>query len=174
MNVTWAGWAIAAAIPGLVSLMVIPLLIHRLYPPAIKETPNATELAHGRLRELGKVKRVEWIMLACFVLLLTLWILADQLSLHATVTALLGLAVLLVTGVLQWDDVLNERGAWDTLIWFAALVMVASFLNELGLIPWFGSTVGEWFSGVGWLPAFVGLSLITFTVTIFLRATQRT
>lgn len=101
-------------------------------------------------------------MLACFVLLLTLWILGDVLAVHTTVTAMIGLAVLLVTGVLTWDDILREKGAWDTLVWFAALVMMASFLTRLGLIPWFSGAMGELFDGMGWRPAFVGLSLVYF------------
>jgi DASS family divalent anion:Na+ symporter len=36
--------------------------------------------------------------------------------------------------VLTWDDVLKEKSAWDTITWFAALVMMATFLNKLGLI----------------------------------------
>jgi DASS family divalent anion:Na+ symporter len=149
-------------VPGLASLSLVPLLIYKIYPPEIGETPEAAALARGRLREMGPVQRDEWVMLSCFVLLLTLWVLGEQLSIHSTVTAMVGLAVLLVTGVLGWDDVLSETGAWNTLVWFSALVMMASFLTELGLIPWFSSAVGAAFGSVGWLTAFVALSLIYF------------
>jgi DASS family divalent anion:Na+ symporter len=162
VTISWTRWAVAAIVPGLVSLALVPYLLYRMYPPEIKETPNATEMARQKLQAMGSIKRSEWVMLFCFVLLLTLWILADTLAMHTTVTAMVGLAVLLVTGVLEWDDILSEKGAWDTLVWFAALVMMASFLNQLGLIPWFGTTVGGWFADVGWLIAFVGLSLIYF------------
>lgn len=162
VRITWAGWALAAIVPGLVSLALVPFLLYRLFPPEITETPNATQLARERLRAMGPVKDNEWVMLGCFVLLLTLWILGDVLSLHTTVTAMLGLVVLLVTGVLAWDDVLSEKGAWDTLIWFAALVMMASFLTSLGFIPWFSTTVGGMFGEVGWRAAFLGLSLVYF------------
>jgi DASS family divalent anion:Na+ symporter len=162
VNISWTRWAVAALVPGLLSLALVPYLLYRLYPPEIKETPNATDLARAKLREMGAVKGSEWVMLGCFVLLLTLWILADTLAIHTTVTAMVGLAVLLVTGVLEWDDILSEKGAWDTLVWFAALVMMASFLNQLGLIPWFGTTVGGWFADAGWQTAFLGLCLIYF------------
>ncbi len=79
--------------------------------------------------------RDEWVMLGVFLLLLLLWILGDQLAgIDSATTALVGLSVLLITGVLTWKGILHEKGAWDTLVWFAALVMMASFLNELGLI----------------------------------------
>jgi divalent anion:Na+ symporter, DASS family len=36
-----------------------------------------------------------------------------------------------------------ETGAWDTLVWFAALVMMAGFRNKLGVVTWFSRTVAE-------------------------------
>jgi DASS family divalent anion:Na+ symporter len=101
-------------------------------------------------------------MLSTFFLLLVLWILSGPLGIHTTTTALLGLALLLLSRVLTWDDVLNERGAWDTLVWFSALVMMAAYLTDLGLIPWFSQTVGGLFSGVGWKTGFLALSLVYF------------
>ncbi len=141
ISITWLGWAEAAFIPGVISLLAVPLALYRLFPPSIRETPEAAALAREHLEELGRVDREEWIMLGSFALLLGLWILAEPLGVHTTTTALLGLAVLLVTGVLTWDDVLRERGAWDTLVWFSALVMMASYLTEVGLIPWFSQAV---------------------------------
>ena len=162
IEVTWVGWAVAALVPGVVSLVTVPWILYRLFPPEVRETPEATVLAREHLRALGPMTRPEWIMLGCFGLLIGLWILAGPLGIHTTTTALLGLVVLLMTGVLTWGDVLKETGAWDTLVWFSALVMMASFLTELGLIPWFSGAVGSLFGGHGWVGAFLGLSLIYF------------
>ena len=162
IEITWARWAVAAVVPGLVSLLVVPVVLYKLYPPQIKETPGAAEMARSRLAEMGSMKPGEWIMLGTFILLLVLWIFSRQLHLHSTVTAIVGLGVLLVTGVLSWEDVLAEKGAWNTFIWLSALVMMASFLSKLGLIGWFSDTVSGFFTGVGWLPAFLALSLIYF------------
>jgi DASS family divalent anion:Na+ symporter len=162
VEVSWVGWALAALFPGVTSLVVVPWLVFRLYPPEIFETPEARDLAKEHLRGLGRVKRSEWIMLGCFALLLGLWTLSIPLGIHTTTTALLGLVVLLSTGVLSWEDVLKETGAWDTLVWFSALVMMASFLTELGLIPWFSEAVGSLFSGYGWTVGFAGLGLVYF------------
>ena len=162
VEITWVGWALAALVPGVVSLAVVPWVLYRLFPPEIRETPEARELAKEHLRELGPMQQGEWIMLGCFGLLIGLWILAGPLGVHTTTTALVGLVVLLVTGVLTWGDVLQETGAWDTLVWFSALVMMASFLTELGLIPWFSQAVGGLFGGHGWIGAFLGLGLVYF------------
>jgi DASS family divalent anion:Na+ symporter len=162
VTITWGSWAVAAAVPGLLSLIVIPWVIYKVYPPEVKETPEAVEIARKELQSMGSMKSTEWVMLGTFILLVALWILGDTLDVHSTVTALLGLVVLLVSTVLTWEDILNERGAWDTLVWFAALVMMASFLNSLGLIPWFSETMGGVVEGIGWVAAFLILSLVYF------------
>lgn len=162
VEITWTGWAVAAIVPGLVSLALIPYIIYKLCPPEIKETPEAVEIAKSKLAEMGRVKASEWIMLFAFVSLLLLWIFGKALGVHSTATALVGLSILLVAGVLSWNDVLNERGAWNTLVWFAALVMMASQLNTLGLVGWFSETVGAQVSGIAWLPAFLIISLLYF------------
>lgn len=162
IEITWGGWALAALVPGLLSLLVIPLLLYKIYPPEVKETPNAAKMANDELAKMGPMKSSEWTMLFAFVLLLVLWIFGSKLSIDSTTAAFIGLILLLLSSVLSWDDILNERGAWDTLVWFAALVMMATFLNTLGLIPWFSTTVGSYFEGVNWVWAFLGLSLIYF------------
>lgn len=162
IEITWGTWALAALVPGILSLILIPLLIYRLYPPEIKETPKAAQMARDKLTEMGKIKTSEWTMLATFILLLFLWIFGNRLDMHSTVAALTGLAILLLTGVLTWEDILRERGAWNTLVWFAALVMMASFLNKLGLISWFSESIHGTIEGIDWVPAFVVLSLVYF------------
>jgi len=162
ITITWIGWAVAAAAPGLCSLVLVPWILYRLFPPEVKETPEAVAVARERLRELGPPKREEWVMAACFVLLLSLWILAEPLGIHTTTTALLGLVLLLATRVLSWEDVLQEKGAWDTLVWFSALVMMATHLTELGFIPWFSGAAGSLFQGAGWVTGFLALSLVYF------------
>jgi DASS family divalent anion:Na+ symporter len=162
VEITWTNWMLGASLPGLISLLVVPYLIYRLYPPEVRETPEAARMAKEELAEMGRMKTSEWIMLGTFVTLLVLWIFGRSLGLHSASAALVGLAILLLTGVLSWSDILNEREAWNTLVWFSALVMMASYLNELGFIPWFSETVGGAMGSIHWHYAFTGLCLVYF------------
>ena len=161
ISLTWGTWALAMLLPGLVALAVMPLIVYMLYPPEIKSTPNAAQFARERLQQLGPITRGEMIMLGVFAILLVLWagipamLLGAGWAVDATTTAFIGLALCLITGVLTWDDVIKEKSAWDTIVWFGALVMMATFLNKLGLITWFAKSIetGIGSLGLGWMGA---------------------
>lgn len=164
IDLSWGQWAIAAAVPGIVSLIAVPWLLYRLYPPGLKHTPQAPEHAREELAELGAVTRPEWIMVMTFVLLLALWVLGDTLDINATATAFVGVSTLLVTKVLSWKDMAANSSAWQTLIFFGVLVGMASYLNTLGVIPWIGQEMSQLVEGWGWVPAFALLAVAYFYV----------
>ncbi|NGX61275.1 MAG: putative malate transporter YflS [Chlamydiae bacterium] len=161
-TITWGTWAIAALLPGLLSLAIMPFFVFKIYPPQITQTPKAAEVARNHLKEMGALKTKEWMMLAVFVLLLVLWIFGDFFQMNATVAAMIGLSLLLIIEVLTWSDILHEHHAWDTFIWFSSLIMMATYLNKLGFTPWVGEQVVQVVSGMGWLPAFIVLGLVYF------------
>lgn len=162
VTLTWGGWFLAALVPGIVSLIVIPLFVYKFYGPEVKETPAASQMAAAKLKEMGSIKPAEWLTLGVIVLLLVLWIGGESMGVHSTTAALVGLCVLLLTGVLSWQDILKEKNAWDTIVWFAALVMMATQLSKLGFIPWFGETVGAQVQGMVWTVAFLILGVVYF------------
>lgn len=162
INIDWAGWAIAACVPGLVCLIVVPFVIFKIYPPEVKETPEAADLAKSKLAEMGPVKTSEKLMIFVFLVILVLWIAGSAIDLNATVVAFIGLTLLLLLGVLNWDDIKNEKGAWDTLVWFSALVMMATYLNTMGLIPWFSDLMAGAVGGMPWIAALIILGVVYF------------
>ncbi|WP_142828388.1 anion permease [Planococcus soli] len=162
VTITWGGWALAALVPGLISLILIPLVIYKLYPPELKETPEATAIATQKLKEMGPLKREEKYMIGVFVLLLVLWIFGENFGISATTSAFVGLSVLLLTQVLTWSDIKKEEGAWDTLVWFAVLVMMATYLNVLGMIPWFSGLMQDSVNQLSWMPTLIILAIVYF------------
>lgn len=179
IELSWTTWAVAMFFPAVACLLIMPLVIYKLYPPEIKKTPNATEYAKENLAKLGAMKKDEKIMLGVFALLLILWanvpamIFGNAFKVDATTTAFIGLSVLLLSGVLNWDDVLKQKSAWDTLIWFSALIMMATFLDKLGLIAWFAQNIQAGIAGlgIGWVGACVILTLIYLYTHYFFAST---
>jgi len=162
IEITWSSWAIAAIVPGLISLVAVPYIIYRYISPVIRKTPHAREMANEKLDLMGKMKWNEWVVLGTFLLLIILWILGPSIGLSATAAAMIGLSIFFVTGILQWKEILEEHTAWDTFMWFSALVTLATFLNKLGFTTWFSEWVVGQTQGFSWMSGFLIVSLIYF------------
>ncbi|TCL38824.1 DASS family divalent anion:Na+ symporter [Anaerospora hongkongensis] len=160
INITWGQWALAAIVPGLISLVIVPYFLYKFYPPEITHTPEAKEIAAKELDKMGTMSFGEKVVAAVFVGALVLWSTSQYTKLDATVVAMLAVAVMMITKVLEWKDVLDEKGAWDTLIWMGALIGLADYLSKLGFIPWFAKAVSANMAGVPWLQAFVVLLIV--------------
>lgn len=150
---SWGQWALAALVPGIISLAVVPYVVYRLYPPEIKETPGARETALQKLAEMGQMSKYEWITLILFGILIVFWVGESYFGLDPTTVAFFGVSSLLILGVLTWEDIKKEHEAWDTLIWFSTLVMIANYLNHFGLIDWMSLHMQEIMGGMAWWAA---------------------
>ncbi|MDB5655274.1 MAG: anion transporter, partial [Tardiphaga sp.] len=179
ISITWSQWALAALLPCLVMLLVMPLVLYLLYPPEIRQTPAARTMAREELHKLGPMRTPEIVTLSVLVLMLAVWagvpawLLGPAYNLDPTVTALIGLSLLLITGVLEWEDILKAKSAWDTLVWFAALVMMATFLGNLGLTKWFSVTIqgGITHLGMDWKVSAAILVIVYFYAHYFFAST---
>lgn len=153
IQITWGQWALGMFLPGIIAMAIMPLVVYLISPPEIKSTPNASTFAKEKLVQLGKMKNSEKIMLGVFILLLLLWAGAAGflfgLEFDATTIALLGLSLVLVSGVLTFGEVLAEKAAWNTLVWFSALVMMATMLGKLGVTKFLADELGIIASNMG-------------------------
>ncbi|XP_011625484.1 dicarboxylate transporter 1, chloroplastic [Amborella trichopoda] len=145
----WTAWAVGAIVPGLVSLVVVPLILYLVYPPEVKSSPDAPRLARENLQKMGPMSKNEFIMTATLLVTVGLWIFGAMINVDAVTAAILGLSILLISGVVTWKECLSESVAWDTLTWFAALIAMANYLNKYGLITWFSETVVKFVGGLG-------------------------
>jgi len=179
LQLTWGTWALYMFIPGLVAMLLMPLVIYLISPPELKETPDAVTFAHRELKALGPVKGAEIVMLITFCIMLLLWaglpatLFGPSYLFDPTAVAFIGLTILLLCGTLSWEDVLKERNAWDILIWFGVLIMLAGQLNKLGVINWFsdGLRVAIENSGMSW-PAVMAVLILTFMYSHYVFASS--
>ncbi|WP_312521955.1 anion permease [Anaerospora sp.] len=160
ITISWGLWALAASVPGILSLIIVPYFLYKFYPPEITRTPEAKAIAAQELKQMGPMSLGEKIVASVFVGALLLWSTSQYTSIDATVVAMLAVSVMLLTKVLEWKDVLDEKGAWDTLIWMGALIGLADYLAKLGFIPWFAKAVGASIAGVPWMQAFIVLLVV--------------
>jgi L-tartrate/succinate antiporter len=162
VRVSWVDWAIGFAPVGAVLLAVTPLVIYRLYPPKIREAPEAPRWAAAQLGDLGPMSRREATLLALVGLALALWIGATP-WLSPGVTAMLVVLLMVFCGVVSWDHVIGHAQAWNVLVWFATLVTMARGLAETGFVDWLAGVVAPVFGGLGPTTAMVAI-VATFFV----------
>jgi DASS family divalent anion:Na+ symporter len=125
------------------------------------------------------MKPSEKVTLGVLGLMLLMWasvqaiLFGPAFELNATTTAVIGLSLLLITRVLDWEDILKAKSAWDTLVWFAALMMVATFLGKLGLISWFSTSIKTsiGYLGLDWMSGTAILVAVYFYAYYFFAST---
>lgn len=169
-TMTWISWFTAAIVPALIATIVIPLIIYKIFPPEIKETPNAKKWADDRLADMGPITKPEKIMSAVFLLAIVLWVLSGIYKipqLDSTFVAFLAVGLLLLTGVLTMQDALKQTGAWNILIWLSILVFMASKLISFGFIDWFSKTIQSGLHGISWQIVLLVLVILMFYTHYF-------
>ncbi len=163
VELTYTRWMIGGIVPGLVSIVVTGLLLYRLFPPEVKKTPKAAEFAQTELDKMGPISFHEKLMLGVFVLVALLWGTTSWLHrIDYSVVALLGVCVLLLTKILDWDDLMNERAAWDVFIWYGGMARMAEALGETGLTKKFAEVSASFTMGWKWGAALAVLALIYY------------
>lgn len=166
-------WMAGAALPSIVGMLITPFIIFKLCPPEVTDTPEAPKEATRRLEAMGPMSRDEQIMLLTMGIAVALWVVGPSIGVSAVLAAMMGLCLLLATGVLSWRDCLTYVPAWDTLMWFAVLIGMSGQLNSLGVIKAFATNVGGYLAtlNMGWMPLF-GLLHLAFFYIHYMFASQ--
>jgi len=162
ISIDFYTWFLFAAIPGFVSFFILPFLLYKVSPPVIKNTPQAISMANKSLIDMGKISSAELKMLFVFILLLILWSCGKFLCVSATLAALIGFSLLILLNIVTWKSLLKIQGAFDTFIWFGALLSLATNLNKFGVSTWIGSSAASLLTGCEWYVALFLLVLIYF------------
>ena len=159
VNISYGSWALAASIPVIVLFFLVPWVIFKIYPPEVKETPEAPRIAEEALQTMGNVHKNEWIMAGTFIGMVFLWVMSGSWGLDKTAVAFLGLGVLMVTNIFTLDDLRGEGNALGTLIWFAILFGMSVHLDKFGFMGWVGNNISTMVAGLSWPIVYVGITL---------------
>ncbi|MDP0561467.1 MAG: DASS family sodium-coupled anion symporter [Candidatus Endonucleobacter sp. (ex Gigantidas childressi)] len=148
ITISWSDWFIGFAPVGLLLFLSTPWINYLLYPPTQKQSKEMPQWASEQIKSLGALSRSEIYMLLLALFALVLWI-AGGSWLTATGTSLVVLCLMVLTGIISWQDVIGHKQAWNVLIWFATLVTLAGGLTQTGILTWLtgglaGLVVGQY------------------------------
>jgi DASS family divalent anion:Na+ symporter len=154
LDLTWLKWALGACVPGFLALILVPWLIYKLHPPGIGSTQSPRLLAGEQLRQMGKMSAKELRLVVILLLVMAGWITG---KLPNAIVALVGVSAILVTDVISWQDLLAEHRAWEALIWFGALLMMADNLWRTGVVDVLSKNLFRYVLGWSCLAALIML-----------------
>jgi L-tartrate/succinate antiporter len=146
VKISWTEWFLGFAPVGIFLFLLVPILIYKIFPPEIKEAPDAPRWAGEELRTMGPITQREVTLLALVIVALVLWI-GGVRYIDATMAAILVVVLMLILNVVSWKDILGNTQAWDVLVWFATLVTLASGLAETKFVDWVAQSLAPTFSG---------------------------
>ena len=177
IDVNWVQYAQGFLPVGVVLLILVPLLVYVIYPPQVKISKEIPQWAGGELAKMGSISRGEITMIVLVLLALFLWITGSNVLfslpyfgtnfINATTVVLLVIVLMIVTGVVTWEEILANKGAWNVLVWFATLITLANGLNTVGFVRWFANLASAPLKGLDPIMAMVFLVVLFFFIHYF-------
>jgi len=156
VTITWTDWITGFAPVGIILFPLVPLLLYKIYPPEIRESPDAARWAREELQKMGPMAGRERTMLVLAMAALGLWIGGGE-HIEAALAAILIILLMVILRVVSWDDILRNTSAWNMLIWFATMVTLARGLAEVKFVEWVGQSIGPMLSNLSTSAAIVVL-----------------
>lgn len=165
INVDWLTWATAALVPGFICLLLAPLLIYWIYPPELKSFDNKN-LSRTGLEELGPMSGKEKLLSGLFVLAILAWSTGSITGINATSVAIAFVASCLLFGIVTWDSLASNKGAWTTFTWYGGIISLAGALGGAGFFTWLATLISDNFSFEGINPIVILCVLVFFSLAI--------
>ena len=162
VHLDWSRWLIGSIVPGLVSLLLLPLLLYYLVRPTVTDASCARADAARHLADMGPWSREQITLAILFAAMVALWVSTPLHGMYPGLVALLGVIVLILSGVEKWKDLAANFAAWDALVWLGGLVMMANALLEMGVMDWFGEQITQRMFGLNPIVTVLALAVIYF------------
>lgn len=177
IEVGWSQWFIGFAPLGILLLLLVPLLSYAVCRPEIKESPEIVTWSEGELAKMGPPSRHEWIMAVLVLLAMFLWICGSNPNIsvpllgsnfiNATTVVFVVISLMLLTGVIVFEDIVAEKSAWEVFFYFTSLLTLSSGLNEIGFIKWVAEGYAKPLSGTSPLVGMILLVTFFFWIHYF-------
>ncbi len=133
-HITWGGWALAALPLAVTTFVLAFLLTMLLFPPEFQPTLSRG-LIETQIEALGPPSRAELINGMVVLVAMIGWITFPYHEIDAAWIAMIGLALLLATNLLD-RETFRSGINWDFLFYLGAVLSLTSVVRHLGIDTW--------------------------------------
>jgi len=121
--------------------LLVPLLVYIIYPPTQRVLPQATAWASLELERMGRISFKEVLMALFALITLMIWLFAKKIGIDITIAVISMIILMIVSGLITWDDVIKNPPTWNIFIWFSTLITLSSGLHHMKLTEWIGENM---------------------------------
>ena len=159
VDVGWSQWFIGFAPLGILLLILVPLLSYVICRPEVKESPKSSNGVRTSSRRWGRCRATNgsWPPWCCWrcscgsavpIPNISLPLLGSN-FINATMVVFVVISLMLLTGVIEFEDIVREKSAWEVFFYFTSLLTLSSGLNEIGFIKWVAEGYAKELAGLG-------------------------
>jgi L-tartrate/succinate antiporter len=159
IDITWSQWALGFLPVGVLLAAALPTLVYLIYPPEVRTSSEVSTWAAAELHRMGRVSLQQVTMGLLILLAFLAWVFGGR-WINPTTAILLVVSLMVLAQIVEWSDVIGNRSAWETLIYFGTLLTLADGLNRLGVVTWAAESVTH--SLIGMPPLVVMILLVSF------------
>ena len=152
IHVSWIDWFKGFAPAGIVLFFIVPALLYKIYPPEIKEAPEASRWAAEELVSLGSITKKEIHLLFLVTSALIVWIFGAK-FVDPTIAAILAVVGMVFAKIVTWKEATEHYQAWDVFVYFSTLLTMAGGLVDTKFVDWVAKAIAAHFDGLGTIAA---------------------
>ncbi|MCG8543366.1 MAG: DASS family sodium-coupled anion symporter [Alphaproteobacteria bacterium] len=164
--VDYVRWMIYAYPMFLVQLPFVTMILLFTFKPEHRNLSRAVVKLRAQIQEAGPMGSRDWMTIAIFLLVLVGWIFGSDAVGLGTI-AILGAALFLVAGLVEWEDI-NSGVNWGVVLLYAAVISLGVEMKETGAARWVAESFLELLAPLGidkGIGLWAAISVLTTAVT---------
>jgi len=155
----------------LLEVPFIAFVIHRTFRPECSDLSLAIRTLEKKVKKEGRMTQKDWVTLGIFLSTVLMWMtISDTIGLG--ITALIGVLLFLVAGIVRWED-LNNNVNWGTVLIYGGAISLGIMMKRTGVSEWISRSFLQWLAPLGVQsggPLLAAMSLMTLALASFMSS----